>query len=87
MAHRLAASSDRRHFFLDKLMSKGIYEESTEGRSRVNAAFSELQTLVDPARRYVMEECGRKRGEDDDAGDDSGRLPNVLAFSAGMGIR
>lgn len=28
------------YFFLDKLMSKGIYEESTEGRSRINAAFS-----------------------------------------------
>jgi len=52
-------------------MSKGIYEESTEGRSRVNAAFSELQMLVDPTRRYVMEERERKRGEHDDAGDDS----------------
>lgn len=59
------------YFFLDKLMSKGIYEESTEGRSRVNAAFSELQMLVDPTRRYVMEERERKRGEHDDAGDDS----------------
>ena len=57
------------YFFLDKLMSKGIYEESIEGRSRVNAAFSELQTLVDPAHRHVMEECERKRGEHDDAGD------------------
>ena len=58
------------YFFLNKLMSKGIYDESTEGRSRVNAAFSELQTLVDPAHRYVMEERERKRGEHDDAGDD-----------------
>jgi len=58
------------YFFLNKLMSKGIYEESTEGRSRVNAAFSELQTLVDPAHRHVMEERERKRGEHDDAGDD-----------------
>jgi hypothetical protein len=58
------------YFFLDKLMSKGIYEESTEGRSRANAAFSELQTLVDPAHRHVMEERERKRGEHDDAGDD-----------------
>ena len=58
------------YFFLDKLMSKGIYEESTEGRSRVNAAFSELQTLVDPAHRHVLEERERKRGEHDDAGDD-----------------
>ena len=58
------------YFFLDELMSKGIYEESTEGRSRVNAAFSEMQTLVDPAHRHVMEERERKRGEHDDAGDD-----------------
>ena len=58
------------YFFLDKLMSKGIYEESTEGRSRVNSAFSELQTLVDPAHRHVLEERERKRGEHDDAGDD-----------------
>ncbi len=58
------------YFFLNKLMSKGIYEESTKGRSRVNTAFSELQTLVDPAHRYVMEEREHKRGERDDAGDD-----------------
>ena len=58
------------YFFLDKLMSKGIYDESTEGCSRVNAAFSELQTLVDPAHRHVMEERERKRGRHDDAGDD-----------------
>jgi hypothetical protein len=62
------------YFFLDKLMSKGIYDESTEGRSRVNAAFSELQTLVDPAHRHVMEERERKRGENDDAGDDPDQL-------------
>jgi hypothetical protein len=59
------------YFFLDKLMSKGIYEESTKGRSRINAAFSELQTLIDPAHRHVMEERERKRGDHDDAGDDS----------------
>jgi hypothetical protein len=58
------------YFFLDKLMSKGVYEESTEGRSRVNAAFSAMQTLVDPAHRHVMEERDRKRSERDDAGDD-----------------
>ena len=58
------------YFFLDKLMSKGIYDESTEGRSRMNAAFSEMQTLVDPAHRHVLEERERKRGEHDDAGDD-----------------
>jgi len=51
-------------------MSKGIYEESTEGRSRINAAFSAMQTLVDPAHRHVMEERDRKRSERDDAGDD-----------------
>jgi hypothetical protein len=59
------------YFFLDKLMSKGIDEESTKGRSRINAAFSELQTLIDPAHRHVMEERERKRGDHDDAGDDS----------------
>ena len=58
------------YFFLNKLMSNGIYEESTKGRSRVNSAFSELQTLVDPAHRHVMEEREHKRGEHDDAGDD-----------------
>ena len=62
------------YFFLDKLMSKGIYDESTEGRSRINAAFSELQTLVDPAHRHVMEERERKRGEHDDAGDDPNQI-------------
>jgi hypothetical protein len=62
------------YFFLDKLMSKGIYEESTEGRSRINAAFSELQTLVDPAHRHVLEERERKRGEHDDAGDDPNQI-------------
>lgn len=40
------------YFFLDKLISKGIYEESTEGRSRINAAFSEMQTLS--IRRIAM---------------------------------
>jgi hypothetical protein len=58
------------YFFLDKLMSKGVYEESTEGRSRVTAAFSEMQTLVDPAHRHVVEQRDRKRSEHDDAGDD-----------------
>jgi len=57
------------YFFLDKLMRKGIYEESTEGRSRANAAFSEIQTLVDPAHRHVIEERDRKRSEHDNAGD------------------
>ena len=36
------------YFFLDKLMSKGIYEESTEGRSRVNAAFSDCRRWLIP---------------------------------------
>ncbi|HZU29908.1 MAG TPA: hypothetical protein VFB79_02265 [Candidatus Angelobacter sp.] len=49
------------YFFIDKLMRKGIYEESTDGRSRVSSAFSELQTLVDPAHRHVIEEQDRKR--------------------------
>ena len=62
------------YFFLDKLMSKGIYDESTEGRSRVNAAFSELQTLVDPAHRHVIQEQDRKRSEHDDAGDDPDQI-------------
>jgi hypothetical protein len=56
--------------FLSGLMRKGIYEQSTEGRSRANAAFSEMQRLVDPAHRHVIEESGRKRSEHDDAGDD-----------------
>jgi hypothetical protein len=57
-------------FFLNKLMSKGIYEESTEGRSRLSGAFSEMQSLVDPAHRHILEERERKRAEHDDAGDD-----------------
>ena len=56
--------------FVDKLMRKGIYEESTEGTSRLNSAFSEMQTLVDPAHRHVLEERERKRAEHDDPGDD-----------------
>lgn len=58
------------YFFIDKLMRKGIYEESTEGRSRMGSAFSGMQTLVDPAHRHVIEQQERKRGEHDDAGDD-----------------
>ncbi len=57
-------------FFLDKLTRKGIYEESTQGRSRANSAFSELQSLLDPAHRHVIEERERKRAEHDNAGDD-----------------
>lgn len=58
------------YFFLDKLMRKGIYEKSTEGRSRINSAISEMQTLVDPGHRHVIEVRERKRAERDDAGDD-----------------
>jgi hypothetical protein len=57
-------------FFVNKLMRKGIYEEGTDGRSRLNSALSEMQTLVDPAHRHVLEERERKRAEHDDAGDD-----------------
>jgi hypothetical protein len=56
--------------FFDKLMRKGIDEESTKGRSRTSSAFSELQSMIDPAHRHVMEERDRKRNEHDDAGDD-----------------
>ena len=58
------------YFFLDKLMRKGVYEESTEGRSRVNRAFSELQSLVNPEHHHVAEARERKRAEHDNAGDD-----------------
>jgi hypothetical protein len=58
------------YFFVDKLLRKGIYEESTEGRSRASSALSEMQSLVDPAHRHVIEERDRKRSEHDDAGDD-----------------
>lgn len=58
------------YFFFDKLMRKGIYDESRAGGSLINSAFSELQTLVDPAHRHVIEERERKRREHDDAGDD-----------------
>ena len=56
--------------FVNKLMRKGIYEESTEGRSRLTSALSEMQAFVDPAHRHVLEERERKRAEHDDAGDD-----------------
>jgi hypothetical protein len=58
------------YFFIDRLMRKGIYEDRAGGgmMGRMGSAQSELQTLVDPAHRHVMEE--RKRGEHDDAGDD-----------------
>jgi hypothetical protein len=58
------------YFSLDRLMYKGIYDESRVGGSLINSAFSELQTLVDPAHRHVMEEREHKRAEHDDAGDD-----------------
>jgi hypothetical protein len=56
--------------FLDKLMRKGIHEESTRGRSLMGSAFSELQSMVNPSHRHVIEERARKRGEHDDSGDD-----------------
>jgi hypothetical protein len=56
-------------FFVNKLIRKGVYEESTEGRGRLNSALSEMQTLVDPGHRHVLEERERKRAEHDDAGD------------------
>ncbi|HZD95827.1 MAG TPA: hypothetical protein VE133_16320 [Candidatus Sulfotelmatobacter sp.] len=61
------------YFFLDILMRKGIYNEGRAGGSLMNSAFSELQTLVDPAHRNVIEGRERKRAEHDDAGDDPGR--------------
>ena len=58
------------YFFVDMLMRKGIYDEGRAGGSLMNSAFSELQTLVDPAHRHVIEERDRKRSEHDNAGDD-----------------
>ncbi|HZE24428.1 MAG TPA: hypothetical protein VE054_10570 [Blattabacteriaceae bacterium] len=60
------------YFFIDRLMRKGIYQGRAGGgmMGRMGSAQSELQTLVDPAHRHVMEERERKRGEHDDAGDD-----------------
>jgi hypothetical protein len=59
------------YFFIDRLMRKGIYEGRAGGRTgRMGSAQSELQTLVDPAHRHVIEEQDRKRAEHDDAGDD-----------------
>jgi hypothetical protein len=59
------------YFFIDRLMRKGIYDGRAGGMmGRMGSAQSELQTLVDPAHRHVMEERERKRGEHDDAGDD-----------------
>lgn len=51
-------------------MRKGIYDETKIGGSLINSAFSELQTLVDPAHRHVIEERERKRAEHNDSGDD-----------------
>jgi hypothetical protein len=66
------------YFFLDKLMRKGVYEEGTEGRSRLNSALSEMQTLVDPAHRHVMEQQERNRAEDDEAADGKSKAKNPL---------
>jgi hypothetical protein len=77
-------------FFLDKLMRKGVYEEDTEGLSRMNSAFSELQTTVDPAHHHVMEERERKRAEHDDAGDDPDPSKQCRIFprcSGGFALR
>jgi hypothetical protein len=59
------------YFFLDRLMRKGIYEGRAGGGilGRMGSSMSELQTLVDPAHRHVIEEQDRKRSEHDDAGD------------------
>jgi hypothetical protein len=59
------------YFFIDRLIRKGIYEGRAGGVvGRMGSAQSELQTLVDPAHRHVIEEQNRKRAEHDDAGDD-----------------
>ncbi len=60
------------YFFIDRLMRKGIYEGRAGGgmMGRMGSAQSELQTLVDPAHRHVIEEQDRQRAEHDDAGDD-----------------
>ena len=60
------------YFALDRLMRKGMGSSGSSGMAgRAGSAFSELQTLVDPARRHVIEERqDRKRAEHDDAGDD-----------------
>ena len=58
------------YFFLDMLMRKGIHDAGRASGGLMNSAFSELQTLVDPAHRHVIEECDRKRSELDNAGDD-----------------
>ena len=56
------------YFFLDMLMHKGIGSRGSSGLA--GNALSQLQTLVDPAHRHVIEERDRKRSEHDDAGDD-----------------
>jgi hypothetical protein len=64
------------YFALDRLMRKGMDSRGSGGMAgRAGSAFSELQTLVDPSRRHLIEEkLERKRGEHDDAGDDPDQI-------------
>jgi hypothetical protein len=64
------------YFFLDRLMRKGIYEGRAGGGilGRMGISTSELQMLVDPAHRHVIQEQDRKRSEHDDAGDDPDQI-------------
>ncbi|HEX2329127.1 MAG TPA: hypothetical protein VHN74_10400 [Candidatus Angelobacter sp.] len=56
--------------FLNRLLTKGVYDEDTAGRSDgAGAALSELQRLVNPAHKHVREERERQRSERDDSGD------------------
>jgi hypothetical protein len=56
---------------LNRLMRQGIFYNDRAGiGSRAGAAFSELQSLVSPSHKHVIEERERKRGEHDDSGDD-----------------
>jgi hypothetical protein len=56
---------------LNRLMRQGIFYNDRSGLgSRAGAAFSELQSLVSPSHKHVIEERERKRGEHDDSGDD-----------------
>ena len=57
--------------FFDNMMRKGMDRGNARGTSGLSSAFSSLQTIIDPGHRHVIEERDRKRGEHDEAGDDS----------------
>lgn len=66
--HKLAVWAEERGF---------IYYRKRHGSSgAVSRAFLEVQSLLEPTKRHVLEEKARERVEEQDFGDPPGRSPS-----------